>query len=263
MKRQTRRDLLATGGSLLSLGLAGCSTFRSPTLPSGEYPQGTSKSGIEDYEQLLSSTHRALRNNAYDITIKNHPITAQYQSSLSEKRQVRTITGPSQLIELFFEDGVAYVKIGPDGESKYGKWTYDRPFDRIHGSSSRMTVDILGGSLTTTNAIAQLDGPQSLDSILNVGNFQPAKATELNGLPVLKFALQSVDQKKIDGDVSKTDGSLFIDSQGVVHEASLRIETTSNGTTNIEVLNSVRINSLSVSGIPEPSWIKEQFQSYS
>ncbi|QKY22275.1 hypothetical protein B4589_017925 (plasmid) [Halolamina sp. CBA1230] len=126
-----------------------------------------------------------------------------------------------------------------------------------------MTVDILGGSLTTTNAIAQLDGPQSLDSILDVGNFQPAKATELNGRPVLKFALQSVDQKKVDEDASKTDGSLYIDAQGVVHEASLRVETTSNGTTNIKDINSVRINSLSVSAIPEPSWIKKQFQSSS
>lgn len=242
---RTRRGFLAATGAVVTASVAGCQSDSGDTTSDGTPeplapPDGTSDSGIDAPETLVEATQTALANNDYDTSSSlgqaDLTVDQSRRSSLDDQRQLQTFETETEANRIFVADGTAYVRSARDGEVTYN-------------------VGEIRGSFEDRHRRRQLGGTESLGGILEQGSYTPADTVRRNGRRVRRFTADSAQLPSDSPGIERVDGSVLVDADSVVHEASLALTVrTEDGTEPLD--RSFAVEALGAIDVAEPDWVE-------
>lgn len=248
--RRKRIALVAVG---LLVVLAGCSgspggtgtdpattgTDAAGDAGTAEYPAGTAQSGIGNASALVAATDRRLATTDYALVQsleqrgggESLAVTRRARSSPDAERRRYVFDATGETNRRFVADGTVYFDAVSDGERTTGSEPLERPFAALHEPE-------------------MLDGGESLGGILRTGNYTAAGTVERDGRTLVRFELVEADRRRVSGTVTDANGTVLVGSDGVVYDATLRIDLESgrwNQTFRIERLGDVTVE--------RPDWV--------
>ncbi|WP_455449905.1 DUF7537 family lipoprotein [Natrinema thermotolerans] len=249
---RTRRRFLAATSVAFAVGLAGCQDTTDAGDPdtndgasSLEPPSGTSEDGIDDPTALVDATREALSANDYDLeqelvnTVDGEEtlrVTQRRRSSLEDERRRFVFDALSETNQVYVEGDTVYSRISSDGETTFGSGDARRNFAESH------PPELLGGN-------------ESLGGILETGTYAPVETVSRNGRRLLRFDLESADESAVSGTVTEATGTVFVDADSVVYDASRDLTIEGSGeTTTIE--QSFVIHELGAVAVERPDWFE-------
>ncbi len=272
-KESTRRHVLAVAGLAVTTGLAGCqdegdgddsgATEREEgadgsdgsgggddgeTAPESlAPPEGTSESGIDDTAALVDATRQALTENGYDLEQElvntaggeeTLSVTQQRRSSLASERRLFVFDASTETNRIYIEGRTQYVRGTSNGETIVESRELERDFAGTHPPE-------------------MLNDGESLGGILRIGTYVPTETVQRNGRRLLRFELDSADESGISGRVTEATGSVFVDTESVVHEANMSLEIEDNDGQIVTVAQSFVVHQLGEISVERPDWVDE------
>jgi hypothetical protein len=272
-RENTRRQVLATVGLAVTAGFAGCQGTDGSDGGDGsdgddgsdddepsnaendggdgepeplDPPAGTSEEGIEDTTALVDATREALTENGYALEQElintadgeqTLTVTQRRRSSLESERRLFVFDASSETNHIYIADGTQYVRSTAEEETTTRSREYQRDFAETHPPE-------------------MLDGGESLGGILRTGSFAPAETVTREGRRLLRFDLDSADESNVSGTVTEATGTVFVDADGVVHDASRYLEIEGDEQT-VTIEQSFVITQLGEVTVARPDWVDE------
>lgn len=273
-EKTTRRRMLATAGFAVTTWFAGCQETDSegadesdstdgngdsdgeqasnPENESGgepaplDPPTGTSETGIEDVTALVDATRDALTEADYALEQElvntadgeqTVNVTQQRRSSLEAKRRLLVFDASAETNYIYVEDGTRYIRSTADGETTTRSDEFQNDFAETHPPE-------------------MLDGGESLGGILRTGTYVSAETVRRDGRRLLRFDLDSVDSSTVSGTVTESTGTVFVDADSVVHDASRSLEIEEENQT-VTIEQSFGIAQLGEVSVERPDWVAE------
>ncbi|AGB33110.1 hypothetical protein C488_16117 [Natrinema pellirubrum DSM 15624] len=250
---RTRRRFLTATSVAFAAGLAGCQDTTDAGDPdtndgassSLEPPTGTSEDGIDDPTALVDATQEALSANDYALEQElvnavdgeeSLAVTQRRRSSLEDERRLFVFDAQSETNRRYIEGDTVYSRWTSDGETTVGSSEARRAFAETH------PPELLGGS-------------ESLGGIVETGTYTPGETARRNDRRVLRFDLESADESAVSGTVTEATGTVFVDADSVVHDASRSLTVEEDGvTTTVE--QSFVVHELGAVDVQRPDWFE-------
>jgi hypothetical protein len=256
----TRRAILATAGVAVSTTLAGCQGDGSDGNDSAaedteddggepaplDPPTGTSEDGIDDTAALVDATREALTENGYALEQElvntadgeqTLGVTQRRRSNLEAERRLLVFDAASETNRLYIENGTQHVQATANGETTTRSNEFQDDFAETHPPE-------------------MLDGGESLGGILRTGTYVPSETVRRNGRRLLRFDLDAPDESSVSGTVTDASGTVFVDGESVVHDASRHLEIEDEDGRTVTVDQSFLITQLGDVTVERPEWVE-------
>jgi hypothetical protein len=220
-------------------------------IESFSYPEGASPDGIEDLDTLLTEHSDALSGSSFtlngsttlsastDAESDSAPINYIVEYDAADNEALTTLTGGERGTLTAYSDGsTKYFRIENESGTEYG--TAD-PGDRI--------ADTGPGNVT---------GEGVLRAILERGTFEATGVLTRDGTELVRYNLTELTtDQDIDVGERTFEGSLLIDSDGVIHEADISVSVESESGFTFADESHVEFTDIGNTTVEEPSWTSD------
>ncbi len=276
-----RKRVLVTLAVTILVGLAGCTgglsggegtvTDTETEMDSGEddraldsttatvtsfaYPAGASPSGIQNVSTLLDEHEAALSGSSVSLSGTKGFSAGGSQSSASagieytiehEAASNETLTrvvggGSGDTFTSYVTDGTAAYRVDGAAGVEYGavSTAVDAPF-----------ADTAPDSFT---------GRTLLRTILGSGEYNATDVVTRNGTELVRYDLETVlstpDAKLNIGSDTRVEGTVFVDSDGIIHEASFSATSGSDEGFSFGYEASAAFSNIGSTTVEEPDWL--------
>jgi hypothetical protein len=229
------------------------------TVTSFAYPAGATPSGIENVTTLLDEHEAALSGSSVTLSGTKGFTAGGSQSSASagieytiqhEAASNETLTrvvgsGSGDTFTSYVTGGTAAYRVNGSAGVQYGavSTAVDAPF-----------ADTAPDSFT---------GRTLLRTILGSGEYNATDVVDRNGTELVRYELETVvstpDAKLNIGSDTEVEGTVYVDSDGIVHEASFSATSGSDEGFSFGYEASAVFSGIGSTTVEEPAWLGEVY----